>query len=139
MLCNSVQHGLLGGIPERGRFLTNSEHLVVQFQKLIVDAMTGQPAAPAAGIMTATPAVSRTVPVLPDASAAPDSGRNAYVELKIVEVEPESRWRAASRLGRIAHCWPCWPCWPAFCRHSDTESVPWIEATSQNSPLAPKR
>jgi choline monooxygenase len=73
LLCSSVQRGLLGGIPERGRFLTNSEHLVVQFQKLIVDAMTGQPAAPAAGIMSATPAVSRTVPVLPDASAAPDS------------------------------------------------------------------
>src|SRR5271163_1200602 len=53
VLCSSVQHGLLGGIPERGRFLTNSEHLVVQFQKLIVDAMTGQPAAPVAGIMTA--------------------------------------------------------------------------------------
>jgi len=90
VLCTSVQHGLLGGIPERGRFLTNSEHLVVQFQKLIVDAMTGQPAAPAAGIMTATPAVSRTVPVLPDASAAPDSERNAYVELEIVKIEPES-------------------------------------------------
>jgi choline monooxygenase len=73
LLCSSVQRGLLGGIPERGRFLTNSEHLVVQFQKLIVDAMTGQPAAPAAAIMSATPAVSRTVPVLPDASAAPDS------------------------------------------------------------------
>ena len=52
--------------------------------------MTGQPAAPAAGIMTATPAVSRTVPLLPDASAAPDSERNAYVELEIVKVEPES-------------------------------------------------
>ena len=40
LLTNSVQRGLLGGLPERGRFLTNSEHLVIHFQKLIVDAMT---------------------------------------------------------------------------------------------------
>src|ERR1700691_1461545 len=53
VLVSSVQRGLLGGIPDRGRFLTNSEHLVVHFQKLIVDAVTGQPAKPMAA--TATP------------------------------------------------------------------------------------
>jgi ferredoxin-NADP reductase/phenylpropionate dioxygenase-like ring-hydroxylating dioxygenase large terminal subunit len=90
VLVGSVQRGLLGGIPDRGRFLTNSEHLVVQFQKLIVDALTGQPAMPVVGAAIAAPAVSRTIPLLPDASAAPDSERNAYVDLEIVKVEPES-------------------------------------------------
>ncbi len=90
VLVSSVQRGLLGGIPDRGRFLTNSEHLVVQFQKLIVDALSGRPATPVAGAAVAAPAVSRTVPLLPDASAAPDSERNAYVDLEIFKVEPES-------------------------------------------------
>ncbi len=90
VLVSSVQRGLLGGIPDRGRFLTNSEHLVVHFQKLIVDAVTGQPATPVAGAVTATPPVSRTISLLPDASAAPDNERNAYVELEIFKVEPES-------------------------------------------------
>jgi ferredoxin-NADP reductase/phenylpropionate dioxygenase-like ring-hydroxylating dioxygenase large terminal subunit len=90
VLVGSVQRGLLGGIPERGRFLTNSEHLVVHFQKLIVDAVTGQPATPVASAAIAAPAVSRTISLLPDASAAPDSERNAYVELEIFKVEPES-------------------------------------------------
>jgi choline monooxygenase len=40
-LTDSVQRGLLGGIPETGRFLTNSEHLVVHFQKMIVEAVGG--------------------------------------------------------------------------------------------------
>ncbi len=39
VLTNSVQRGLLGGIPDTGRFLVNSEHLVVGFQKLIVKSM----------------------------------------------------------------------------------------------------
>ena len=38
-LTDSVQRGLLGGIPDRGRFLTSSEHLVVHFQKMIVKAV----------------------------------------------------------------------------------------------------
>jgi ferredoxin-NADP reductase/phenylpropionate dioxygenase-like ring-hydroxylating dioxygenase large terminal subunit len=90
VLVGSVQRGLLGGIPDRGRFLTNSEHLVVHFQKLVVDALTGQPTTPVAGAAIATPAVTHTIPLLPDASAVPDSERNAYVDLEIVKVEPES-------------------------------------------------
>ncbi len=39
ILTDSVQRGLLGGLPDRGRFLTNSEHLVVHFQKMIVNAV----------------------------------------------------------------------------------------------------
>jgi choline monooxygenase len=40
-LTDSVQRGLLGGLPDRGRFLTSSEHLVVHFQKMIVKAVGG--------------------------------------------------------------------------------------------------
>jgi phenylpropionate dioxygenase-like ring-hydroxylating dioxygenase large terminal subunit len=43
LLTDSVQRGLLGGLPDRGRFLTNSEHLVIHFQKLIVNAVIGAP------------------------------------------------------------------------------------------------
>lgn len=42
MLTNSVQRGLLGGIPAVGRFLTNSEHLCIHFQKLVVKLMTAE-------------------------------------------------------------------------------------------------
>ncbi len=44
-LTASVQRGLLGGLPDRGRFLTNSEHLVIHFQKLIAAAVSGAPRA----------------------------------------------------------------------------------------------
>lgn len=42
-LTDSVQRGLLGGLPDRGRFLTNSEHLVIHFQKMVVKAIFGKP------------------------------------------------------------------------------------------------
>src|SRR6516225_6164873 len=90
VLTDSVQRGLLGGLPERGRFLTNSEHLVTHFQKLIVNAVTGEPAALMPAAAAAVPAISRTIPLLPDASVVPDSERNAYVELELFKVEPES-------------------------------------------------
>jgi len=90
VLTDSVQRGLLGGLPERGRFLTNSEHLVIHFQKLIVNAVTGEPAALTPSGAVALPPVSRTIPLLPDASVVPDNERNAYVELEIFKVEPES-------------------------------------------------
>lgn len=38
-LTDSVQRGLIGGIPDKGRFLTNSEHLIISFQKLVVKAL----------------------------------------------------------------------------------------------------
>jgi phenylpropionate dioxygenase-like ring-hydroxylating dioxygenase large terminal subunit len=41
LLTESVQRGLLAGLPERGRLLTNSEHLVIQFQKLVANAIAG--------------------------------------------------------------------------------------------------
>jgi phenylpropionate dioxygenase-like ring-hydroxylating dioxygenase large terminal subunit len=42
-LTDSVQRGLLGGLPDRGRFLTSSEQLVIHFQKMIARAVTGSP------------------------------------------------------------------------------------------------
>jgi phenylpropionate dioxygenase-like ring-hydroxylating dioxygenase large terminal subunit len=38
-LTDSVQRGLRVGIPAQGRFLTKSEHLVVHFQKLVLEAI----------------------------------------------------------------------------------------------------
>jgi choline monooxygenase len=40
-LTDSVQQGLAGGLPERGRFLTKSEQLVTDFQKMVVRALSG--------------------------------------------------------------------------------------------------
>ncbi|WP_421998400.1 aromatic ring-hydroxylating oxygenase subunit alpha [Reyranella sp.] len=40
-LTDSVQQGLAGGLPARGRFLTRSEQLVIQFQKMIARALSG--------------------------------------------------------------------------------------------------
>jgi hypothetical protein len=54
---------------------------------LIVDAVARGGLAPAAA---AEPVVSQTVPLLPDASAVPDAERNAYTELEIFKIEPES-------------------------------------------------
>ena len=88
VLTDSVQRGLLGGLPDRGRFLTNSEHLALHFQKLIVDAVARGGLAPAAAA-AAEPAVSQTVSLLPDASAVPESERNAYLDLEIAKIEPE--------------------------------------------------
>jgi phenylpropionate dioxygenase-like ring-hydroxylating dioxygenase large terminal subunit len=39
-LTDSVQRGLRAGLPEQGRFLVNSEHLVVHFQKLVLAALS---------------------------------------------------------------------------------------------------
>jgi ferredoxin-NADP reductase/phenylpropionate dioxygenase-like ring-hydroxylating dioxygenase large terminal subunit len=90
VLTNSVQLGLLGGIPDRGRFLTNSEHLCIHFQRLVVQALfadaEGVKAAPAASSLP----VSTTVSAHPTASAAAESERNTYVELEVAKVEKES-------------------------------------------------
>jgi choline monooxygenase len=90
VLTNSVQHGLLGGIPDRGRFLTNSEHLCIHFQRLVVQAMSEN-----STVLEASPAlsslpVSTTISATPTASVAAESERNTYVELEVAKVERES-------------------------------------------------
>lgn len=90
VLTNSVQHGLLGGIPEWGRFLTNSEHLIVHFQKLVVNALTKGPAAAKQAIEATGAPVTSTISVNPSASLIPASERNTYVELEVAKVELES-------------------------------------------------
>jgi phenylpropionate dioxygenase-like ring-hydroxylating dioxygenase large terminal subunit len=72
-LTNSVQHALLGGIPECGRFLINSEHLCIHFQRLIVNALTkGSLELEGASQAGAAP-VSRTVSVSPSGSIASEN------------------------------------------------------------------
>jgi hypothetical protein len=43
-LTDSGLRGLRAGLPARGRFLPRSEHLLVHFQKLILDALGTAPA-----------------------------------------------------------------------------------------------
>lgn len=88
-LTNSVQHGLIGGIPDRGRFLTNSEHLCIHFQKLIVQALSENSTALEKPAASSLP-TSTTVSAVPTASAVAESERNAYVELEVAKVERES-------------------------------------------------
>jgi ferredoxin-NADP reductase/phenylpropionate dioxygenase-like ring-hydroxylating dioxygenase large terminal subunit len=90
VLTNSVQHGLLGGIPDRGRFLINSEHLCIHFQKLIVRALSEN-----SGVLEVLPAagslpVSTTISAVPTASVVSERERNSYVELEVAKVEKES-------------------------------------------------
>lgn len=101
VLTDCVQRGLLTGMPDPGRFLTNSEHLVVHFQKLVLDALTGERRTrPASVVQTAAP-VSRTIAVEADASAAPESERNAFVELEVFRAEPESEIITSFYLRRV--------------------------------------
>ncbi len=93
-LTASVQRGLLGGMPERGRFLTGSEHLVIHFQRLIVAAVCGGSASMLAAAASAS--VSRTIPLLPGASAAADRAKAA---LK-VRGKATAEGRGSPRLSR---------------------------------------
>jgi ferredoxin-NADP reductase/phenylpropionate dioxygenase-like ring-hydroxylating dioxygenase large terminal subunit len=89
-LTDCVQRGLLGGRPDPGRFLLNSEHLVVHFQKMVLDALTLDGKARAPGAVQSAPPVSRTIPTVADASAVPETERNASMELELFRVVPES-------------------------------------------------
>jgi carnitine monooxygenase subunit len=90
VLTDSVQKGLLGGMPDRGRFLTTAEHLCIHFQKLIVQAMAANPGElvvlPASGSLP----VSTTISVTPTASATTEAERNAYAALEVDKIEKES-------------------------------------------------
>jgi ferredoxin-NADP reductase/phenylpropionate dioxygenase-like ring-hydroxylating dioxygenase large terminal subunit len=87
VLTNSVQRGLLGGIPDRGRFLTNSEHLCIHFQRLAVEALAGESVRSRS---TATIPVSTTISAEPTSSVTAEHTQNTYVELEVAKVERES-------------------------------------------------
>jgi ferredoxin-NADP reductase/phenylpropionate dioxygenase-like ring-hydroxylating dioxygenase large terminal subunit len=102
VLTNSVQKGLLGGIPDRGRFLLNSEHLCVHFQKLVVNALERGPAALKKTAQASAAAhVETTVPVIPSASAATQNERNAFVPVEVAKVEKESDTVSSFYLRRV--------------------------------------
>jgi phenylpropionate dioxygenase-like ring-hydroxylating dioxygenase large terminal subunit len=77
VLTNSVQRGLIGGLPDRGRFLTNSEHLCIHFQRLVVQALAPD-AVPLkqAAAATAVP-VSSKISVAPTPSASAEREGNS--------------------------------------------------------------
>jgi ferredoxin-NADP reductase/phenylpropionate dioxygenase-like ring-hydroxylating dioxygenase large terminal subunit len=85
VLTNSVQRGLLGGIPDRGRFLTNSEHLCIYFQKLVVEALNGGSPVP-----KQKAPISTLISVSRAPSVVPRNERNAYIEMEVAKVETES-------------------------------------------------
>jgi ferredoxin-NADP reductase/phenylpropionate dioxygenase-like ring-hydroxylating dioxygenase large terminal subunit len=89
-LTNSVQRGLLGGIPERGRTLTNSEHLVVHFQRLVANALTRSTDAEQKPVETKVIPITRSINVNPTESALPETEKNTHVELTIAKIERES-------------------------------------------------
>jgi len=90
-LTNSVQRGLIGGLPDRGRFLTNSENLPVHFQKLVVNALCKTPAA-AKQAVEAQAALPQTsmISVNEGNSLSPQSERNTYFPVEIARIEKES-------------------------------------------------
>lgn len=98
VLTDAVQTGLIGGLPDQGRFLTNSEHLAVHFQKLVVNALRQDRAG---AVPVSTQPVSKTIPLEGDISVAPTSERNAYVELEVFKVEPESEIISSFYLKRV--------------------------------------
>jgi ferredoxin-NADP reductase/phenylpropionate dioxygenase-like ring-hydroxylating dioxygenase large terminal subunit len=89
-LTNSVQKGLLGGIPDRGRFLTTSEHLCIHFQRLIVQALSANASLPEKPPAPASLPLVTSISVAPTPSALPENDRNSYVELEVAEVKKES-------------------------------------------------
>src|ERR1700678_1245125 len=89
-LTNSVQKGLLGGIPDRGRFLTTSEHLCIHFQRLIVQALSANASLPERPPAPASLPLVTSISVAPTPSALPENDRNSYVELEVAEVKKES-------------------------------------------------
>lgn len=92
VLTNSVQLGLLGGMPDRGRFLTNSEHLCIHFQKLVVRAAFADSVVSERGVtaLVSPLPVSTILSAAPTESVIAEAERNADVELEVVKVEKES-------------------------------------------------
>jgi ferredoxin-NADP reductase/phenylpropionate dioxygenase-like ring-hydroxylating dioxygenase large terminal subunit len=89
-LTTSVQRGLAGGLPDRGRFLMNSEHLVVHFQKLVAAALTGGADAAARVADAQGDPVTGVAAMAPSGAPLARADMNAYRELEVARVERES-------------------------------------------------
>jgi phenylpropionate dioxygenase-like ring-hydroxylating dioxygenase large terminal subunit len=89
VLTDSVQRGLRAAVPDRGRFLTQAEHLVGHFQKLVASAVAGDTTA-LKSVADGVHDVSQTISVTPTSSAVSESERSTYFELELFRVEPES-------------------------------------------------
>lgn len=74
LLTDAVQTGLMSGLPKKGRFLVNAEHLAVHFQKLVVNALAGR-----------TEAIG---------------ARDSYVQMEVTRVEEESEGITSFHLRR---------------------------------------
>lgn len=102
VLTNSVQLGLLGGLPERGRFLVNSEHLVIHFQKLTLNALTKTPSAAQREVEAQVAApVTSSISITGDESIVPEAERNTSFQLEVARVEPESEIIRSFYLRRV--------------------------------------
>ncbi|MFM0515180.1 SRPBCC family protein [Paraburkholderia sp. RL17-373-BIF-A] len=99
-LTDSVQRGLRAGIPARGRFLTDAEHLVGHFQKLTAAAVVGMPGDLNAAVR-APDSRKREISSTLSESVALESERNKYVELEVVKVEQESEVITSFYLRRV--------------------------------------
>jgi ferredoxin-NADP reductase/phenylpropionate dioxygenase-like ring-hydroxylating dioxygenase large terminal subunit len=100
-LTNSVQRGLIGGLPERGRTLTNSEHLVVHFQRLVANALTRATDAEQRPVESRVIPISTSISVNPTESAVPEAEKNAHVQLAVLKVERESDVISSFYLQRV--------------------------------------
>lgn len=81
-LTDSVQRGLISGLPERARFLTQADRLPIEFQKLVVHAL-------AAGARGQAPHARHRAQPIREVLVSADASRNAYTEHEVVRVEPE--------------------------------------------------
>src|SRR5262249_47309622 len=77
------------------------EHLAVHFQKLVVNALTGNASAMRVDAPIAKEPDKRTVPAAPDASQPAADSPNAYVPLEVFKIVPESDVISSFYLRRV--------------------------------------
>jgi len=82
-LTDSVQHGLLSGLPERARFLTGADHLPIEFQKLVVQSL-------AAGARGETLHPRDGAKPTREVLVSADASRNEYAEHDVFAVQDEA-------------------------------------------------
>jgi ferredoxin-NADP reductase/phenylpropionate dioxygenase-like ring-hydroxylating dioxygenase large terminal subunit len=81
-LTDSVQQGLLSGLPECARFFTRADHLPIEFQKLVVHSL-------AAGARGETPQPRRGDTPTREVLVSADASRNDYAAHEVFQVKEE--------------------------------------------------